>query len=80
MCVLKLIQLTSLNQADPGLTAEQGLSAQQTAVINLTGVRGFMSPQPAGTDSCTGHMRFISLPLLSLLFKYISSPDISNRL
>uniref|UniRef100_A0A671RYL5 Transcription factor SPT20 homolog n=1 Tax=Sinocyclocheilus anshuiensis TaxID=1608454 RepID=A0A671RYL5_9TELE len=65
--------------ADPGLTAEQGLSAQQTAVINLTGVGGFMSPQAAGTDSCTGHMHFISLPLLSLLFEYISSPDISNR-
>uniref|UniRef100_A0A672N8I9 SPT20 homolog, SAGA complex component n=1 Tax=Sinocyclocheilus grahami TaxID=75366 RepID=A0A672N8I9_SINGR len=34
-------------EADPGLTAEQGLSAQQTAVINLTGVGGFMSPQAA---------------------------------
>ncbi|XP_005172790.1 transcription factor SPT20 homolog isoform X3 [Danio rerio] len=33
--------------ADGGLTAEQGLSAQQTAVINLTGVGGFMSPQAA---------------------------------
>ncbi|XP_016394635.1 transcription factor SPT20 homolog isoform X2 [Sinocyclocheilus rhinocerous] len=33
--------------ADPGLTAEQGLSVQQTAVINLTGVGGFMSPQAA---------------------------------
>uniref|UniRef100_A0A8C1A7L0 SPT20 homolog, SAGA complex component n=1 Tax=Cyprinus carpio carpio TaxID=630221 RepID=A0A8C1A7L0_CYPCA len=44
--------LSSLNQADPGLTAEQGLSAQQTAVINLTGVGGFMSPQAAGMDSC----------------------------
>ncbi|XP_016338590.1 transcription factor SPT20 homolog [Sinocyclocheilus anshuiensis] len=33
--------------ADLGLTAEQGLSAQQTAVINLTGVGGFMSPQAA---------------------------------
>uniref|UniRef100_A0A673LYQ0 Spt20-like SEP domain-containing protein n=1 Tax=Sinocyclocheilus rhinocerous TaxID=307959 RepID=A0A673LYQ0_9TELE len=44
-------------EADPGLTAEQGLSAQQTAVINLTGVGGFMSPQAAGTDSCTGHMQ-----------------------
>uniref|UniRef100_A0A8C2FQI2 SPT20 homolog, SAGA complex component n=1 Tax=Cyprinus carpio TaxID=7962 RepID=A0A8C2FQI2_CYPCA len=33
--------------ADPGLTAEQGLSTQQTAVINLTGVGGFMSPQAA---------------------------------
>uniref|UniRef100_A0A8C1KUX9 SPT20 homolog, SAGA complex component n=1 Tax=Cyprinus carpio TaxID=7962 RepID=A0A8C1KUX9_CYPCA len=65
--------------ADPGLTAEQGLSTQQTAVINLTGVGGFMSPQAAGTASCTGHMRFISLLLLSLLFEYISSPDISNR-
>ncbi|XP_051973416.1 transcription factor SPT20 homolog isoform X3 [Xyrauchen texanus] len=32
---------------DSGLTAEQGLSAQQTAVINLTGVGGFMSPQAA---------------------------------
>uniref|UniRef100_A0A8C0YDY6 SPT20 homolog, SAGA complex component n=2 Tax=Cyprinus carpio TaxID=7962 RepID=A0A8C0YDY6_CYPCA len=29
-----------------------GLSAQQTAVINLTGVGGFMSPQAAGMDSC----------------------------
>uniref|UniRef100_A0A671PB85 Spt20-like SEP domain-containing protein n=1 Tax=Sinocyclocheilus anshuiensis TaxID=1608454 RepID=A0A671PB85_9TELE len=76
---LNLLQLSSLNQADLGLTAEQGLSAQQTAVINLTGVGGFMSPQAAGTGSCTGHMRFICLPLLSLLFKYISSPDISNR-
>uniref|UniRef100_A0A672PG61 SPT20 homolog, SAGA complex component n=1 Tax=Sinocyclocheilus grahami TaxID=75366 RepID=A0A672PG61_SINGR len=56
-----------------------GLSAQQTAVINLTGVGGFMSPQAAGMGSCTGHKRFICLPLLSLLFKYISSPDISNR-
>uniref|UniRef100_A0A673LWB4 Spt20-like SEP domain-containing protein n=1 Tax=Sinocyclocheilus rhinocerous TaxID=307959 RepID=A0A673LWB4_9TELE len=37
----------NLLQADPGLTAEQGLSAQQTAVINLTGVGGFMSPQAA---------------------------------
>uniref|UniRef100_A0A8C1KX58 SPT20 homolog, SAGA complex component n=1 Tax=Cyprinus carpio TaxID=7962 RepID=A0A8C1KX58_CYPCA len=37
--------------ADPGLTAEQGLSTQQTAVINLTGVGGFMSPQAAGTAS-----------------------------
>ncbi|KAK7120705.1 hypothetical protein R3I94_020632 [Phoxinus phoxinus] len=33
--------------ADPGLTTEQGLTAQQTAVINLTGVGGFMSPQAA---------------------------------
>uniref|UniRef100_A0A8C2FP35 SPT20 homolog, SAGA complex component n=1 Tax=Cyprinus carpio TaxID=7962 RepID=A0A8C2FP35_CYPCA len=61
--------------ADPGLTAEQGLSTQQTAVINLTGVGGFMSPQAAGTASCTGHMRFISLLLLSLLFEYISNPS-----
>uniref|UniRef100_A0A672N7H0 SPT20 homolog, SAGA complex component n=1 Tax=Sinocyclocheilus grahami TaxID=75366 RepID=A0A672N7H0_SINGR len=44
---LNLLQVSSLNQADPGLTAEQGLSAQQTAVINLTGVGGFMSPQAA---------------------------------
>ncbi|TRY90942.1 hypothetical protein DNTS_022179 [Danionella cerebrum] len=33
--------------ADGGLMVEQGLSAQQTAVINLTGVGGFMSPQAA---------------------------------
>lgn len=41
--------LSSVVQADAGLTAEQGLSAQQTAVINLTGVGGFMSSQAAGT-------------------------------
>uniref|UniRef100_A0A8C1Z4U8 SPT20 homolog, SAGA complex component n=1 Tax=Cyprinus carpio TaxID=7962 RepID=A0A8C1Z4U8_CYPCA len=39
--------------ADPGLTAEQGLSTQQTAVINLTGVGGFMSPQAAATAPAT---------------------------
>uniref|UniRef100_A0A672N8P6 SPT20 homolog, SAGA complex component n=1 Tax=Sinocyclocheilus grahami TaxID=75366 RepID=A0A672N8P6_SINGR len=33
-----------------------GLSAQQTAVINLTGVGGFMSPQAAGTDSCVSFL------------------------
>ncbi|KAA0704114.1 Transcription factor SPT20 -like protein [Triplophysa tibetana] len=33
--------------ADAGLTPEQGLSAQQTAVINLTGVGSFMSSQAA---------------------------------
>ncbi|XP_065116578.1 transcription factor SPT20 homolog isoform X4 [Paramisgurnus dabryanus] len=33
--------------ADAGLTPDQGLSAQQTAVINLTGVGSFMSPQAA---------------------------------
>ncbi|XP_026857383.2 transcription factor SPT20 homolog isoform X1 [Electrophorus electricus] len=32
---------------EQGLTAEQGLATQQTAVINLTGVGGFMSPQTA---------------------------------
>lgn len=32
-------------QTEQGLTAEQGLAAQQTAVINLTGVGGFMPSQ-----------------------------------
>uniref|UniRef100_A0A8C1VLI9 SPT20 homolog, SAGA complex component n=1 Tax=Cyprinus carpio TaxID=7962 RepID=A0A8C1VLI9_CYPCA len=71
--------LRPLNLLQEGADEQQGLSTQQTAVINLTGVGGFMSPQAAGTASCTGHMRFISLLLLSLLFEYISSPDISNR-
>lgn len=39
-------------QADPGMGGpDQGLGGQQTAVINLTGVGGFMSPQAAGMDA-----------------------------
>lgn len=32
-------------QTEQGLTTEQGLAAQQTAVINLAGVGGFMPSQ-----------------------------------
>uniref|UniRef100_A0A8C2FRR0 SPT20 homolog, SAGA complex component n=1 Tax=Cyprinus carpio TaxID=7962 RepID=A0A8C2FRR0_CYPCA len=56
--------LRPLNLLQEGADEQQGLSTQQTAVINLTGVGGFMSPQAAGTASCTGHMRFISLSLM----------------
>uniref|UniRef100_A0A8C1U2K9 SPT20 homolog, SAGA complex component n=1 Tax=Cyprinus carpio TaxID=7962 RepID=A0A8C1U2K9_CYPCA len=38
---------TSSPQQQGDAVTEQGLSAQQTAVINLTGVGGFMSPQAA---------------------------------
>uniref|UniRef100_A0A4W4EQ76 Spt20-like SEP domain-containing protein n=1 Tax=Electrophorus electricus TaxID=8005 RepID=A0A4W4EQ76_ELEEL len=49
--------LNLLQQTEQGLTAEQGLATQQTAVINLTGVGGFMSPQTAGaySRSSTSH-------------------------
>uniref|UniRef100_A0A4W4EPD3 Spt20-like SEP domain-containing protein n=1 Tax=Electrophorus electricus TaxID=8005 RepID=A0A4W4EPD3_ELEEL len=50
------------SQTEQGLTAEQGLATQQTAVINLTGVGGFMSPQTAGACVHTRHTN--NLPII----------------
>lgn len=44
---LQIVWSLSSDQTDQ-TGADQGLGAQQTAVINLTGMGGFMSSQAAG--------------------------------